>query len=327
MQRVNKKGKRKGRGTPLFYYLMLALPVLQFLIFYVGVNSNSILLVFKYTAGGRTDIWQTPLYANIENFFTQLFMLSEWKIPWINISIPMSNIGLAGIRSLVFCVLSIVVVMPLSLIFAYYIDKKFTGSKFFKVMLFLPGMITSMILVIIFKYFNNRALPELMKLVGMDIGMQYNTGSNNTTNVFLVLIAFYLLFAFSGSILMYLNAMSRVDKSVLEAAKIDGAGELRSFFSVMIPSIWPTIVSFITINIAAIGTFQANIFSFFQSNGSGVQTLGYYLFNIIMLKGGDPSVANGYAEAATMGIILTLVIAPITILTRFVLTKIGPRED
>lgn len=255
-----------------------------------------------------------PLFSNFKSFFH--FFTTE--------TIIIKAIG----KSLIFCALSIIVVMPLSLIFAYYIDKKFAGSKFFKVMLFLPGMITSMILVVIFRYFNDRALPELLSLVGVSYKHSISPSGDTTAN-FLIMVAFYLLFAFSGSILLYLNAMSRVDKSVIEAAKIDGASELRSFFTVMIPGIWPTIVSFITINVAAIGTFQASMFSFYQSFAdTGVQTFGYYLYTII-IKEGDGSFTNpvGFAKAATAGIIATLVIAPITIITRHLLTKFGPSEE
>ncbi len=314
MQRLNAKGKKRKNSVPLFYFLMLALPIIQFLIFYVVVNSNSILLAFKYTGGGKLNVWADPLFENFETFF---YFLSNGTIIW-------KAIG----KSLIFCALSIVVVMPLTMIFAYYIDKKFSGSKFFKVMLFLPGMITSMILVVIFRYFNDRALPALLELIGIDYTHAISSSGDTTAN-FLLMVSFYLLFAFSGSILLYLNAMSRVDKSVLEAAKIDGASELRSFFSVTVPGIWPTIVSFITINIAAIGTFQANMFSFYQSFADpGVQTFGYYLYTIIIKKG-DGSFTNpvGFAEAATAGIIATLVIAPLTILVRHLLTKYGPREE
>ncbi len=313
-QRKNRKIK-----TPLFYYLMLALPLLQFLTFYVVVNFNSFLLIFKDTTGGRLDKWADPFYRNFSLVFVDLFGGE-------GISVFQSIIFKAVGKSLIFCALSIVVVMPLSLIFAYYINKKFTGHKFFKVMLFLPGMITSMILVIVFKNFNDRALPALLKLI--DVDYKYTISSTgDTRSNFLLMVAFYLIFAFSGSILLYLNAMSKVDKSALEAARIDGAGELRSFFSVVIPSIWPTIVSFVTINIAAIGTFQANMYSFYQSFAGGdLQTLGYYIYNIILLKG-DMTNPIGFGQAATTGIMATLVIAPVTVLVRYLLTRFGPREE
>ena len=46
MLRVNLKNKR-SRKQFIFYTAMIALPVLQVLIFYFGVNINSILLAFK----------------------------------------------------------------------------------------------------------------------------------------------------------------------------------------------------------------------------------------------------------------------------------------
>lgn len=314
MQNLNAKGKKSKRTVPAFYFIMLALPLIQFLVFYVAVNFNSILLAFKYTGGGKLNVWADPLFSNFKTFFHFLF----------NGTIISKALG----KSLIFCALSIFVVMPLSLTFSYYICKKFAGGKFFKVMLFLPSMITSMILVVVFRYFNDQALPALLELFGVDYAHSISPSGDTTAN-FLLMVAFYLLFAFSGSILLYLNAMSGVDKSMLEAAKIDGAGEMRSFIDVIVPSIWPTIVSFISINIAAIATFQANMFSFYQSFADpGVQTFGYYLYTII-IKQGDGSFTNpvGFATAATAGIVATLVIAPITIIVRHLLTKYGPSDN
>ncbi len=315
-----KRSKNRRIKTPLFYYIMLALPLLQFLTFYVVVNFNSFLLIFKDTTGGRLDKPTDPLFKNFSLVFVDLFGKAEGSI---FDSIIFKAVG----KSLIFCALSIIVVMPLSLIFAYYIDKRFKGHKFFKVMLFLPGMITSMILVIIFKYFNDTALPGLLDLIGVDYGYTISSTGDTRSN-FLLMTAFYLMFAFSGSILLYLNAMSKVDKSALEAARIDGAGELRTFFSIVIPGIWPTIVSFITINIAAIGTFQANMYSFYQSSaGANLQTFGYYIFNTIFLNGGSMTNPVGFGKAATAGIMATLIIAPITVLVRYLLTRFGPREE
>ncbi len=305
---------KKLNKVPAFYFLMLALPLLQFLIFYVVVNFNSILLAFKYTGGGRLDVWADPIFSNFETFFHFLF----------NETVIIKALQ----KSLIFCGLSIFLVMPVSLIFSYYVYKKFMGGNFFKIVLFLPGMITSMILVVIFRYFNDRALPALLGLFGMEYSNTISPSGDPESN-FMLMVVFYLLFAFSSTILLYLNAMSGIDKSVIEAAKIDGANELRTFFSVIIPGIWPTIVSFIAINIAAIATYQASMFSFYQSFAdTEVQTFGYYLYTIIIREGsGTFTDPVGFANAATAGIIATLVIAPATILVRQLLTKYGPRED
>ena len=306
--------KKKRGGVPVFYFLMLALPVLQFVVFYIVVNVNSLLLAFKYTGGGELNVWADPLFSNFETFF--YFLTHE--------SVIIKAIG----KSLIFCALSIFFVMPLSLLFSYYIYKKFLGKKLFKVILVLPGMISSMILVIIFRYFNDRALPVLLDMFGIEYTYTISQSGDPVAN-FLLMVIFFLLFAYSSSVLLYMNAMSGIDTSVIEAAKMDGAPELRTFFSVIIPGIWSTVVSFVAINIAAIATSQANMFSFYQSFAdTEVQTFGYYLYTIILKEGsGSFTDPIGFGKAATSGIVATLVIAPVTILVRFLLTKYGPSTD
>jgi hypothetical protein len=49
MAKIRIHNKRKQ--DLIFYIVMLAYPVLQFAIFYVGVNFNSILMAFQYFSG------------------------------------------------------------------------------------------------------------------------------------------------------------------------------------------------------------------------------------------------------------------------------------
>ena len=142
-----------------------------------------------------------------------------------------------------------------------------------------------------------------------------------------MLILFYLLVNFSGNILLYINAMSQVSPSVVEAAKIDGASEFRIFIHVIIPQIWGTIVSLLIIFMAGIVTNQAFLFTFFGINApTELQTLGYYIFRNVQ-EGATPSVEASYYQTSALGIMLTLCLAPITILVRNLLLKFGPRED
>ena len=54
---VKRPPARRLPRNLLFYSLLLALPLLQFCIFYVGVNLNSVLLAFKTYTGNNTYAW------------------------------------------------------------------------------------------------------------------------------------------------------------------------------------------------------------------------------------------------------------------------------
>lgn len=295
--------KKSGR---LFYITMIALPLVQFLIFYVIVNFNSILMAFQNYDNSTGEVVITFTWDNFKFFFNKDIAADLW---------------LCTRNSLLYLVLNILVVMPVSLLFSYYVYKKFRLSRLFKVIMFLPSIVCSTAMVIFYKCFVNDALGELFG--GSVIGPTYNPRQQT------VLIVFYLLMSFSGNILLYINAMCQTPESVVEAAKIDGANEGQIFLHAVVPQIWGTIVSMLVISLAWVATNQAYLFTFYGFNANReYQTIGYYLFN--MVQDGrftGAALEQMYRKASALGLMLTLIVAPVTILVRNLMLKYGPRED
>lgn len=305
---VSKKklgGNMGKKSANVFFYTMVALPILQFIIFYIVVNFNSILLAFKeytiVTGKGYDTEW--VFFDNFKDIF------SEWvNTPYIRNTLP---------NALKYFAANVFIVIPLTLIFAYYIYKKFAAHDFFKVMLFLPSVICNMVIVLFYRDFVEWVVAKMFKF---DTIM----GDDVLSNFPLLLL--YVTLSFSGSILLYLNAMSAISPSVIEAAKIDGASELRTFWHVVLPSIWGTIVSLLVLAFAEIGMGQANLYSIYGSTApTSQQTLGYYVFNLVATANGND--ITQYPKAAAYGLMITLIIAPATILTRHFLLKYGPRDE
>ena len=215
--------------------------------------------------------------------------------------------------------------MPLSLLFGYYIHKKALFAGFFKVVLFLPSIVCSMVFVIFFNYFVDDELVRILQILTKDDLLVTILGGD-APKALLTLIVFYVWIGFSGSILLYLNAMSNVSPAVIEAAKVDGASEFRIFWNIMIPGCWKTLVSLFIISLAATASSQAYLFSFYAGNAPAqMQTLGYYQFMLIIRTGQENPVS--YPIASAYGVILTLIVAPLTFGARYLLNRFGPRED
>ena len=176
-------------------------------------------------------------------------------------------------------------------------------------------------MVIFYKYYVNDALSGMFG--GPVIGPTFNAHQQG------VLIVFYLLMSFSGNILLYINAMCQTPESVIEAARIDGAKEGQIFLHVVVPQIWGTIVSLLVIFFAWVATNQAYLFTFYGFNANReYQTIGYYLFN--MVQDGrftSSALEQNYRKASALGLMLTLIVAPVTILVRNLMLKYGPKED
>lgn len=317
---MSKKGRQMASGgiqshrkkQLIFFCALLAIPVIQFCVFYLGVNFNSILLAFKnYTI---EDGYGFAGFSNFVAVFEDIFKPESENYVIITNSLK---------NSLVMGLLSLFVGIVFSVIFSYYIFKKYTGSELFKVFLFLPSMISSVILVIIFKKFIDGAIPELIfKLCG-----KQKEGLLSNADTQLGTIMGYLLFVGLGTqIMMYSGAMSGISPSIIEAAELDGCNPFTEFVYIIVPLIFGTIKTFIVVTVATVFTNQMGLFSLYGPNASisnpKITSMGYYLYRLAY--SGQLAIMP---KLAAFGICLTLVSIPTTYLVKFLLEKYGPSED
>lgn len=298
---TTKKLSKKHRN--IFYWSMMALPLLQFVIFYVVVNFNSFLFAFQEN--------NTFLFGNTWNFNNFTFWFTEaWG----------TRLGYCIKNSLLYFGITLLTI-PVSAIISYYIYKRYHLSQFFKVIAFIPSIISIAAFVIMYRFFVDYGLYDLFK--DRPLGVAYSPYKQP------LLILFYILLNMSGNMLLYINAMSQVNPSVVEAAKIDGASEFRVFTHVFIPQIWGTIVSLLVIFMAGIVINQAYLFSFYGLDAEpDLQTLGYLIFSSV--QSNNPNFTNlneAYHRVSAFGLMCTIIVAPLTIITRNLLLKFGPRED
>lgn len=288
----------------IFYVVMIALPVMQFCIFYIGVNFNSILLAFK--SYSRID--NTFTYIGFENFASAFNLLTKDSL-----------LTLAFKSSLIKYGLGLIVSVPLSLIFSYFIFKKMPGAGFFRIILFMPSVIAPIVMVIIFNYFVDRALPVyLQNLSGLIIPGLLASDNTSVPTIF-----FYSLWiGFGVSVLMYTSTMCSIDDSIIESAELDGANNIREFFSIVLPLVWPTLSTFLVVGVAQLFVDQNNVFSFYGARAEGkYYTIGYYLY--VKAQGTQA----GYPELAAMGLLLTFISVPITFFIKYLLEHFGPSAD
>ncbi len=295
-----KKNKIGLKSQLLFYCTVLAVPTLQFLIFYVAVNINSILLAFKgYDIKGNSSFIGWDNFAEVFRQFSETQFIKD-----------------ALVNSLVLGFFTIVVGISFALLFSYYIYKKKFFSGVFKVFLYVPQIVSSLVLVIIFKYMAEDAYIRVMQdLFGIKtLGLLSDPNTQFTT------VMIYSIFVgFGPQVLMYSGAMSGISDSIVEAGQLDGITPLREFFQITIPMIWPTVTSFIVVNLANVFVNQMQLFSFY---GAGAEyrlyTLGYYLYS--MIKKTSTSITD-YPYLSAFGLVLTLFTIPATLLVRKLLER------
>lgn len=306
----NYYNKRKMQDLG-FCLLILSVPVIQFSIFYIGVNFNSILMIFQeykfdsYTMKGSYEFLSGDLFAN----FRQMFYELRYE----------PALGFAFKNSFIAFFVTVGVGTTLALLFSLYIYKKMFLSKTFRLLLFAPSILSTVITVLMYSNFVENALPAMIPSMNGQ-GLL----SNTNTKMFAVLF-FSVWIGFGTQILMYSGAMNTIDDSIIEAAKLDGVSPVREFFSIILPLIYPTFVTFMVTHFAALFTNQLSLHAFFGLSAEDQYiTVGYYLYKITAAGTGTGSYAE-YPVLACYGVMLTLIAVPVTLLGKKLLEKIGPK--
>jgi ABC-type sugar transport system permease subunit len=205
-----------------------------------------------------------------------------------------------------------------SLVFSLYIFKKFPGAGMFKVLLFAPSILSAVVTVTMFRSFVDVVIPKVFNIDNGELGLLSNPDTKFWTIVF-----YNIWIGFGTQILMYSGAMNGIDPSITEAAKLDGANPWIEFFYIILPLIFPTIQTFLVTGVASIFTNQINLVAFEALNANiKYNTIGYYLFK----KAAAPTQYE-YPIWATMGALLTLIAAPLTLIVRWLLDKFGPSVE
>lgn len=285
-----------------FLCIILILPITNFLVFYLYVNIDSLMLAFQ-----KIDLAGVAHFAGFENFKT---VFSEIGAD------PLIR-GMLG-RSFAAFAVTVFVGFPLNLLFAYVIYKKVPASGFFQVVLFLPSIISSMVITLMFRYMVENIIATIFEVQLLE---------NHAFPTYL----FYMIWSsFGVQLVIYTGAMSRIPESVVEAASLDGITPMKEFLYITLPMVYGTITIFLVTTIASIFTNQMNILNF---EGPGAmrehQTIGFYIFQQVIPGGSTANIGDysKYPYAAAYGMLFTFIIAPITLVGKWLLEKYGPTVE
>ncbi|MCQ3034882.1 MAG: sugar ABC transporter permease [Bacilli bacterium] len=310
LQYKSSKLSRKNKRL-IFYILMLALPLIQFCIFYIYVNFNSIAMAFMSYKNMKGD---GATFVGFKNFLTVFDIIKEKPHLLTN--------------SLILAFFMLGVAMPLAILFSYYIYKKRFLHGFYRVVLFLPQIVSGVVFAII---------------VGLIFGAIALKTESNTINAFdgqslaspgytrTMLIMFTVWMSFGVNVLLFTGAMNNINPSLVEAAELDGCNTIHELIHVTIPAIFPTIVSFVIITVSGIFVNQMFLMDF-NTIRSDQYTIGYFMYyqaqnannGLATTKGNLNNGIYSYPVLSALSIMITVVLLPLTLGIKKLLNKFGP---
>ena len=285
--------------------LFLALPIINFCLFYIYVNVDSFRLAFT---NDTTRVFSLEHFRTVfERFFDSDGYLRERL--W---------------RSMLTWIFNTAITFPVSILYSYAIFKKIPFANAFKVIFMVPTLLGGVVMVGLFKNLIGATGPVvgLLQTIGVSLpGSILKNGFLAEPSIAYGTLLFHMFWlGMATNILLLSGAMARIPQDIFEAAKLDGVGFFREFAQIVMPLIYPTLVTMIVMSMSSILIADPATFTFYAaSNPEGVATLGYEitLLTYLLAETGG----NGYGYPAALGLVISAITIPITLLTRKWLEK------
>lgn len=146
-------------------------------------------------------------------------------------------------------------------------------------------------------------LNAILGFFGKDPVFWYGQSTLHLNSLLLMIILIWTQVGYSMVLLS--AAIKGVPEDTVEAGRIDGAGERRIFFSIIVPQIWPTVITvFITVLIGVMKVFDV---VYVTTNGAyNTDVIGRRFYDELYTQGN-----NGYASAIV--VILLIAVIPVLI--------------
>ncbi|MBQ9246571.1 sugar ABC transporter permease [bacterium] len=238
---------------------MFLIPALVFLFvfFFIPFFQTIILSLQDYS----TDIYN-PTFVGISNY-SALLKSSEFYTALIN--------------TFLFLLMVVPFLAVFPLIVAIFINQKIKGIGLYKVLIYLPVVVSIVVVAIAFKwlYAQQGILNYFMEMINLK-----PIGWLTDTHWALFSVALVTIYKGIGYYMMiYLAALMGVPKDLYEAAEVDGANPFFKHLTVTIPHIMPTIALVVTISsISALKVF-AEIYVMTKGGPlNSTKTIVYYIY-------------------------------------------------
>lgn len=259
--------------------------------------------ITSFKTGSSANMqWANPFAYN----YTRMFQDAVFK----------RSIG----NTFLYLIIEVPIMLVLAILLAQLLNNKHLKFKgLFRTCVFLPCATSLVSYALIFK--SLFATQGLINTILVKLGIlesNFNFLGTGWSAKIIIIVA--LIWRWTGyNMVFFLAGLQNIEYSVYEAAKIDGASGWRTFWSITVPLLRPTIV--MTTIMSINGTLQLFDESVNLTKGGPANatiTMSHYIYNGSFGEG----VANfGYASA--MSVIVFIMVA----ILAFINLKVGDKRD
>jgi len=195
------------------FLMFAALPLSIFIVVLVVPFSQGLFLTFT-----NWDGFEFNNFVGFENYAKSFEDPTFW-----------STLQFTG----AFVVVSLVAINVVAFGLALMVTAKLRSSNIFRTFFFVPNLIGGVVLGVIWQFIFNSALTSLA--TKFNIPFLQESWLNKTDTAFWALVIVTVWQSSGYMMIIYITGLISIENEVLEAARIDGAGPLRTLISVKMP--------------------------------------------------------------------------------------------
>jgi multiple sugar transport system permease protein len=274
--------KRRARAGRMFVAPNLT-AVAVFMLFPLGFS--------LYMSAQKWDLFRPAKFVGLANYHS-LFADD-----------PLFVIALRN--TVVYTVGTVVPTVLISLAVAGVLNRNVKGISIFRTIIFLPLAVSSVVMAVVWQFVFNTNNGLLNIMLGW-IGIGPVPWLNDPKWAMLSLCTVSVWRSVPFATVILLAAMQGVPDNLYEAAKLDGAGEVRQFVSITVPLIRGA-VSFVVV-ISIIHAFQAFDLVYVLTGGNGGPETSTYVLGIMLFQHAFSFLEFGYASALAWVIFAILLV-------------------
>ncbi len=147
---------------------------------------------------------------------------------------------------------SLVIGYLVPVILGFLLSEVIHAKGFFRIVLYLPCMISGMAVVFLFNSMYGDSSTDLFNVIITKLGFESHPWKGSTSLI-IPLIVLAMTWKGAGSTaLIYLSAFQSIDDSMYEAARSDGASSWQRFWRITIPALRGTMLTLLVLQIISV---------------------------------------------------------------------------
>lgn len=220
------------------------------------------------------------------------------------------------LNTIVFALATSVFGVIIPLVLAAILNSKLRGSEFFKTAYFLPFITPMIVIGIVWQWIFDPNIGILNRVLHMHIQWLYDT---HFALPALIMVTVWKLIGYN--IVIFLSGFASIPDNLYEAAKIDGANPVQTFFNITIPMLSPTI--FFVVIITAISSFQVFDLIYLMTQGGPLDSTNVLVYSIYK----NAFEYFNVGKASAMAYVLFVIILVLTLVQWNLRKKLVPCEN